>query len=268
MDDIINNEIDYNQLESENTVYITAEEVSQYFFCKRKPYFRYLYKNPIHRTYLQKLGTKFHEKQVELRKKRVKSRERAEKKAKESKKDPKDGQITAVDYEKVYEQLGTVKIFETGADFLDVRDLDLSKPIKSQYDKDGEQYYDVYLYDPELHIGGIVDYIAYDGSTLWPVDFKTGQKPRNKINDPHKFQLVTLAMLIDSTFNMYVEKAQVHYLMYKETRELRVTVEDRLTVLKALREIRSSILNEDIPPPTKLRNVCKYCECYNVCRGV
>lgn len=242
---------DYNQLECDKTVYITAEEVSQYFFCKRKPYFRYLYKNPIRQTYLQKIGTKFHEKQVSLRKKQMKSKNK-----------------DAVDYEKVYDQIGTVKLFPTTAEFLETNKLDLSKPIESQRAEDREKYFDVYLYDSEWNIGGIVDYIAYDGNIAWPVDFKTGQKPRNKINDPHKYQLVTLALLIDSNFKMIVDRAQVHYLMYKETRELKITIDDRLRVLKAIREIRDSIINEKIPQPTRLRNVCKYCECFNICKGI
>ncbi|MBD3351621.1 MAG: CRISPR-associated protein Cas4 [Candidatus Lokiarchaeota archaeon] len=253
----LSSKINYNQLECEDTVFITAEEVSQYFFCKRKPYFRYLYKNPIPQTYLQQMGTDFHKKQVDLRKRRIKSKKRKKK-----------SEIPAVDFEKVYESMGAVDLRIVENDDLGKSNLDLSKPIQTQHSPNEEKYFDLYLYDSRLHLGGIVDYIAFDGNEAWPVDFKTGQKPRDKINDPHKYQLVTLALLIDANFDIFVQKAQIHYLMYKETREFSIKIEDRLRVIKAIREIRESIINEQIPEPTKLNHVCKYCECFNLCRGV
>lgn len=273
--------VDLTQLESEFGVVVTAEEIRQHFYCRRIPYLRHLHKNKVVKTYLQTVGTQFHEKEAKLR---AQKNKRKQSKTKDSislsqsaqvkrwnKGD--DGFSSLEEQEEILQNLGSVQLSDD--DFLipgydyesqGIQVNKLSEIMKSEQNE--ERYYDLYLWDKKLGLIGIVDYLGYKDNEAWPVEIKTGYEPRNKISNSHKYQLVALALLVESNFDLIVNHVKIHYLLLKKSLKFTINLDDRMNVLNAIREIRESIETETPPPPTKFGGMCHSCEYYNICGGI
>lgn len=273
--------INLKQLESEIGVVITAEEIRQHFYCKRIPFLRHLHKNKVAKTYLQTLGTQFHEQEAKLRAAKNKRKQTKSKdplnssESYQSKRWNKgdDGFISLEEQEEILQNLGGVQLIDDdfcipGFDYESqgIQVKNLSDCIKE--DENEERYYDLYLWDKNLGLIGIVDYLGYKGNEAWPVEIKTGYEPRNKISNSHKYQLVALALLVESNFDLVVNHIKIHYLLLKKSLKFIINLEDRMKVLNAIREIRESIDTETPPPPTKFGGMCHACEYYKICGGI
>lgn len=273
--------VDLIGLESETGVVITAEEIRQHFYCKRIPYLRHLHKNKVAKTYLQTVGTQFHEKEAKLRAQKIKRKQSKSKESMNSTASAQtkrwnkgdDGFVSLEEQEEILQKLGGVQLSED--DFLipgfdyEGQGIQVNKLSDGMKAEDNEErYYDIYLWDKNLGLIGIVDYLGYKDDEAWPVEIKTGYEPRNKISNSHKFQLVALALLIESNFDLTVNHVKIHYLLLKKSLKFMISLDDRMKVLNAIREIRESIETETPPPPTKFPGMCHTCEYYNICGGI
>ena len=141
----------------------------------------------------------------------------------------------------------------------------LQKYLKNSDEDCIQKYFNVYLNDLDLGLVGLIDYFEYNGSEAYPVEIKTGNKPINNISNPHKNQIVAQAILIEKNFDFLVKKGRIFYSKNGEIVEIRIQMEDKITVLKIIREIQHVLLRERLPEPTIDFGKCKDCECKNYC---
>jgi CRISPR-associated exonuclease Cas4 len=181
---------------------IGTEEVRQYVYCKRIPFFRHVLKAPMKQTYKMEYGTKKHEKLEKL-----------SHKSKES----------------------------------------------------SQKYYNVYLTDPDIGLVGLIDYFEYDGNEAYPVEFKSGNMPPDGITNPHKYQVAAQALLIEKAFKFLVKKVRIYYVKHEEFIDYEIEIEDKLEMMRIVKEIQDMIISEIMPEPTRHLGKCRDCECKIYC---
>ncbi|MHA1843764.1 MAG: CRISPR-associated protein Cas4 [Promethearchaeota archaeon] len=137
--------------------------------------------------------------------------------------------------------------------------------LKENYEN---RYYNIYLSDPEIGLVGLIDLFEFDGKEAYPIEFKTGDIPPSEIDNPHKYQVVAQAMLIEKNFDFLVNKVRIYYIKRDKFIDYYINVEDKLKVLGIVREIGDLINSEVIPEPTEDKGKCVDCECRNYCMTV
>ncbi|MHA1284183.1 MAG: CRISPR-associated protein Cas4 [Promethearchaeota archaeon] len=128
-----------------------------------------------------------------------------------------------------------------------------------------QKYHNVYLTDTDLGLVGIIDYFEFDGHEAYPVEIKTGYKPKNKMDNPDKMQVTAQAILIEKNFGFLVKKVKVLYWKYDEIIEYDIDVNDKLKVIKMIDEIKELLETERVPEPVKDPKMCNDCECAKYC---
>ena len=128
-----------------------------------------------------------------------------------------------------------------------------------------QKYYNIYLTDPNIGLVGLIDYFEYDGKEAYPVEIKSGNIPPGGLDNPHKYQVTAQAILIEKNFDFLVKKVRIVYSKHDNVVDHFISIEDKLTVLKIVDDIRKIIYSEKIPLPTKDTGKCIDCECKNYC---
>jgi len=128
-----------------------------------------------------------------------------------------------------------------------------------------QNYYNIYLTAPKLGLVGLIDYFVFNGNEAFPVEIKTGNIPKGQLENPDKMQVSAQAILIENNFDFLVKKVRVYYSKYDKIKDYSINAEDKLEVLKKVREIQRMISSERIPEKTPSKNRCRDCECKNYC---
>ncbi len=141
----------------------------------------------------------------------------------------------------------------------------LQRYLKSSDEESIQEYFNVYLSDPDTGLVGLIDYFEFNGAEAYPVEVKTGKSPPETLENSHKNQIVAQAILIEKNFDFLVKIAKIYYSELGKIINYPIQIEDRLNVLKIIGEVREMLIKERIPGPTKDIGKCKDCECKNYC---
>lgn len=121
------------------------------------------------------------------------------------------------------------------------------------------------VYYHKYQIKGIVDEILFlkDG-TCAPLDYKYA-KYNNIIYDTYKVQMVLYALMIESTYNVKVNKAYIIFTLSNNfSYELNITNTLKCKVVEDIQSYKN-ILNGYYPIGTKYKERCKDCFYKNIC---
>ncbi|HWP56686.1 MAG TPA: CRISPR-associated protein Cas4 [Candidatus Acidoferrales bacterium] len=129
----------------------------------------------------------------------------------------------------------------------------------------GQRRFHFALSSERLGLSGKLDLLIDSPEGLFPVDFKwtTGRPHRN-----HIFQLCGYALLLEEQFQRPVTKGFVYLIPQNGAAIFDLTAELKQQTQTMLSEIRRMIEQEDMPPPTPVRNRCVDCEYRTFCGDV
>ncbi|MEX2680846.1 MAG: CRISPR-associated protein Cas4 [Candidatus Sigynarchaeota archaeon] len=133
-----------------------------------------------------------------------------------------------------------------------------------------ETYYSIWLQSTRLGFGALLDAFEFTGSEVYPVEIKTGHGPGDrgeKQFEHHVVQLVAQAMLLEEAFILPVTRARVRYIDAGTDLFIPITIDEKRALLRRLREIRDTILLENIPAPASIKGKCTDCEFWSYCLG-
>ena len=135
----------------------------------------------------------------------------------------------------------------------------------------GETYFNVYIESPYLGLHGLLDSFEYDGTSIYPVEIKTGGSDRPDkamASTHHKHQLVVQALLLEDCFSIIVSKAKIKYVDTNDEFFLDITLEDKREALRIVREMQAMIHDEALPPAPADDGKCTDCEFWLYCMRV
>jgi len=128
-----------------------------------------------------------------------------------------------------------------------------------------QKYYNVYLTDPDIGLVGLIDYFEFNGNEAYPVEFKSGNIPPEGFKNPHKYQVAAQALLIEKRFKFLVKKVRVYYVKHEKFVEYPIEVDDKLEMLRLVKDIQDMLISEEMPEPTDHLGKCIDCECKKYC---
>ena len=146
-----------------------------------------------------------------------------------------------------------------------VSQLEKRRSLKSYRLVEGERRFNLRLYSARLGLSGTLDMAIFTKGEIIPVEMKFSTK-RPSLN--HKYQLTAYAMLIEDTYNRAVRRGFIHLIPVKKSFEIEITPNMRRLVKKMLENIRSMILAEAMPMPTRYRKRCVDCEYLKFCSDI
>lgn len=207
----------------------SAEELRQYIYCPRIPFLRHVRKIKPNSTASMRRGTKFHQDIVRKRRKLQK--------------------------------------------WLLINDKHKFNRIPPQY------YFNLYFESPTLHLLAYLDVVEKNPNTdeLYPVEIKTTSNfpiSRDKIIEHHLIQLTVQSLLLEEHFKTFISRAKIIYVSNElnHTHSLslwqEISIDMKETVLKTVADMHREISSEILPRPTKIKNRCKVCEYWTICRSV
>ena len=137
--------------------------------------------------------------------------------------------------------------------------------MANKVEEPSQKYFNVYLKDPKNMLVGLIDYFEFDGKEAFPIEIKSGKKPPEGIDNPHKLQVAAQAILIEKRFDFLVKKVRVFYSREQEMVEYPIKIEDKMKVFQLVDEIHEMLRTERIPEPTIHEGKCVDCECRIYC---
>jgi CRISPR-associated exonuclease Cas4 len=130
---------------------------------------------------------------------------------------------------------------------------------------EGIRHFDVMLTSQRLALRGRLDMIIETAAEVIPVDYKNSE---GRVGLNHKYQLTAYALLVEEAWRRPVRRGFIYLVPQKEAEEVRITSNMRGWVHRALREIRTMLAAEIVPPPTRVHPRCVDCEFRNLCPDV
>ncbi|MHA1776933.1 MAG: CRISPR-associated protein Cas4 [Promethearchaeota archaeon] len=223
---------------------VSAEEIRQYLYCPRIPFFRKIRQIKPRTTKSMQRGTEFHKNVVHKRKMLQKWLEIHDKSLKNQK----------------------IELDQ----FNQPNQLEASKP---------EYYFNLYLESPNLHLLAYLDLIESNISSdeIYPVEFKSlSRLPKNQISidfpvaTHHLVQLTVQSLLMEEQFQKFISKAKIMYIAQDQVQTCwqEISIDMKELVLKTVRKMHEEIISEDLPVPTKHKKKCTVCEYRQVCRSI
>ncbi|MHA1148575.1 MAG: CRISPR-associated protein Cas4 [Promethearchaeota archaeon] len=133
-------------------------------------------------------------------------------------------------------------------------------------DKSVDKYFNIYLTDHELSLVGLIDYFEFDGDEAYPVEIKSGHIIYDKgVSSPDISQAIAQALLIERNFNFLVKKVKIAYIKEEKIVDYTISIEDKLKIIKVIREVQNMLFSEQMPPPIEFEGRCSDCECRSYC---
>lgn len=130
--------------------------------------------------------------------------------------------------------------------------------------KEGERRFGVDLYSEHLRLRGKIDMVISTPRELVPVEYKMTAA----VGLHHKYQLTAYALLAEHTFGGTVSRSFAYLTPAKKAVEVPITPGMRAHVKKVLADLRGSMENERLPPPTPYRGRCPDCEYRRFCGDI
>jgi CRISPR-associated exonuclease Cas4 len=130
---------------------------------------------------------------------------------------------------------------------------------------EGERRFHFPVSSGHLGLSGRLDLLIQSPEGLFPVDFKwtTGRPHRN-----HVYQLCAYALLLEEHFRKPVAKGFVYLIPTSDAVAFDLTDDLKDQTRAMLSEIRRMVEQEEMPPPTPVRNRCSDCEYRNFCGDI
>jgi CRISPR-associated exonuclease Cas4 len=116
--------------------------------------------------------------------------------------------------------------------------------------------FDVSLVSNKLEAMGRLDMLVQTSAKEYiPVEFKDMFSNRGKLHLDHKYQLVVLALLVEDTFNVIVQRGIVHYMRDEITVNTRISVGMKNRAKTYIKRIKQMIHSGKIP---NSRRQCRF----------
>ncbi len=130
----------------------------------------------------------------------------------------------------------------------------------------GERYFNVSLFSPVLQITGLLDMVIVTGDEVIPVEFKNDL--HNRVGANHKRQLAAYSLLLEEKWQLPVNRAFVHFIPTRQSREVSLTQETKDQLLIQLNQLRVMLEREALPDATSKVGRCTDCEFRNFCPDI
>lgn len=131
---------------------------------------------------------------------------------------------------------------------------------------DAQRIQDVRLQSETLGLSGQLDLVLRQGDHAWPVDYKYSR--RTGIATHFKLQLAAYGLLLEDAWGVTVDSGFLYSIPNRRAETIPFTSRLRKKVLRTVQEVRTSIEEEQMPPPTKKRGRCVNCEFRRFCNDV
>jgi CRISPR-associated exonuclease Cas4 len=116
--------------------------------------------------------------------------------------------------------------------------------------------YDVTLISDELNLSGKLDMLVItEDNEYIPVEFKNMTSQRRQIHLDHKYQVSTLALLIEMNHDCIVRRGIIHYLKDDRTIQLPISQRMKARTKTYLERIMQLLQNGIIPSP---KPICRH----------
>ncbi len=116
-----------------------------------------------------------------------------------------------------------------------------------------------------LQLKGVIDQLEKYDNHFIPVELKTGKLPKEGIWPSHRIQLAAYALLLEDQFGIPVKEGFVHYLDYKQKRQLIINPFLKQEVLDLTRKVISLLESSKLPDFCLNKNKCNSCGLKDIC---
>jgi CRISPR-associated exonuclease Cas4 len=134
---------------------------------------------------------------------------------------------------------------------------------------DGIRHFNVSLQSEQLGVSGQIDLVVETGEgsdrRLIPVDFKLS---RRQPGSHFRLQLACYGLLLEECWGAPVKVGYLHLIQTRESIAVEMTARLRREAQRKLEEIRSMVLQEQMPGPVRQRSRCVNCEFRRFCNDV
>lgn len=150
-----------------------------------------------------------------------------------------------------------------------VESLEERRGLRAYGVETGTRHFNISITSTELGCTGQVDLVieTEEGGarSLIPVDFKLS---RRKPGRNFKLQLACYALLLEEAWNLPVARGVLYLIPRKQAVPVPITTRLRNDARRLLGQIRTMVLTQHVPPPTKARSKCVNCEFRRFCNDV
>lgn len=150
-----------------------------------------------------------------------------------------------------------------------VESLEERRSLRAYGVESGTRHFNISVTSEDLGCTGQVDLVIETEEAgehcLIPVDFKLS---RRKPGRNFKLQLACYALLLEEVWNLPVQRGVLYLIPRKQAVPVPITTRLRNDARRLLEQIRTMVLAQRMPPPTKARSKCVNCEFRRFCNDV
>lgn len=149
-----------------------------------------------------------------------------------------------------------------------VESLEPRRTLKAYGLAEGERRFNVALSSDDLGCSGQADMTIEtigDDAEIIPVDFKLSRREPGR---HFKLQLACYGLMLEKQFGKPARRGFIYLIPSKRTVAVELTTRLRNEAKRKLGQMRTMILNQQMPAPTRQRNKCIECEFRRFCNDV
>ncbi len=128
------------------------------------------------------------------------------------------------------------------------------------------RFTEVKLQSEQLGLSGKIDLVLREGDQAWPVEYKLSR--RLKIASHYRLQLAAYGLLLEEAWGVQTPEGFLYSLANRRVERIALTKRLRNQVIRTVAEIRRTVEEEIMPPPTEKRGRCVNCEFRRFCNDV
>lgn len=147
-----------------------------------------------------------------------------------------------------------------------VAELEEHRSLRSYGLSGGERLFNVSLVSPTLNLTGLLDMLILTDTEAIPVEFKNNLF--DQIGENHLMQLAAYSLIIEERWQRPVERAFVHFIPTKHSRQVEMDSAVKRRLLDRLGQVNRMITSESLPDATPVRGRCSDCELRNFCPDI
>ena len=129
----------------------------------------------------------------------------------------------------------------------------------------GSRKFHISLYAESLGLSGVLDLLIETKDSAFPVEFKDTTQ---RLNLNAKYQLTAYALMVEECLGQSVSQGFIYRIPTGRITVVPISKTLRRRTLDAIKQIRSMLSNEWMPPPTPQRGKCVECEFRRFCADV
>ena len=124
---------------------------------------------------------------------------------------------------------------------------------------------EIWISSERLHLKGIIDRLEKYECDYIPIELKTGKPAANGIWPSHRIQLAAYALLLEDKFSVNVKEGFIHYLDYKQKKQLVMNSFIRQEVIDLTNKVISLLKSKTLPVFCSNKNKCDSCGLKDAC---